>query len=328
MKFRKTIHLHSIDKVKRPVRKLLSAAVALLSLTAMSAAIPPRPEPARLVNDFAGILTPRQAWQLERALVAFDDSTSNQIAVVTVADLEGYSSSEYATRIGLDWNIGSADHDNGIVVLVKPKTGNSYGDVAISVGYGLEGAIPDAYCKRIIDNEMIPRFAEGDYYSGIAAGCKVLMQLASGEISEPREDKSEFSLFGLIISIFLIKPLNAFLLGERYAQNLGIPILRSRFIMLLTTGLLTAIATAFCGPISFIGLAVPHISRLLSRSSNHNHLLPLTILLGGIVTLFCNFCTVAFTSGTVIPINVITPLMGAPVILYVIINQKRSTDFS
>ena len=137
-----------------------------------------------------------------------------------------------------------------------------------------------------------------------------------------------FSLFGIIISIFLIKPLNAFLLGERYAQNLGIPILRSRFIMLLTTGLLTAIATAFCGPISFIGLAVPHISRLLSRSSNHNHLLPLTILLGGIVTLFCNFCTVAFTSGTVIPINVITPLMGAPVILYVIINQKRSTDFS
>lgn len=177
--------------------------MAVLSAAVLCAAIPPRPEPARLVNDFAGILTPRQAWQLERVLVAFDDSTSNQIAVVTAADLEGYSSSEYATRIGLDWDIGSAGHDNGIVVLVKPKTGNSYGDVAISVGYGLEGAIPDAYCKRIIDNEMIPRFAEGDYYSGIAAGCKVLMQLASGEISEPREDKSEFSLFGLM-GLFIV----------------------------------------------------------------------------------------------------------------------------
>ena len=214
MKFRNTIHLHSIDKVKGPVRKLLSAAVALLSLTAMSAAIPPRPEPARLVNDFAGILTPQQEWQLERVLVAFDDSTSNQIAVVTVGSLEGYTSSEYATRIGLDWNIGSADHDNGIVVLVKPKTGNSYGDVAISVGYGLEGAIPDAYCKRIIDNEMIPRFAEGDYYSGIAAGCKVLMQLASGEISEPREDKSEFSLFGLMVSFIIFSVIFFAILGR------------------------------------------------------------------------------------------------------------------
>ena len=214
MKFRKTIHLHSIDKVKRPVRKLLSAAVAILSLTAMSAAIPPRPEPARLVNDFAGILTPQQEWQLERVLVAFDDSTSNQIAVVTVGSLEGYTSSEYATRIGLDWNIGSADHDNGIVVLVKPKTGNSYGDVAISVGYGLEGAIPDAYCKRIIDNEMIPRFSVGDYYSGIAAGCTVLMQLASGEISEPREDKSEFSLFGLMVSFIIFSVIFFAILGR------------------------------------------------------------------------------------------------------------------
>ena len=133
---------------------------------------------------------------------------------MTVADLEGYSSSEYATRIGLDWNIGSADHDNGIVVLVKPKTGNSYGDVAISVGYGLEGAIPDAYCKRIIDNEMIPRFSVGDYYSGIAAGCTVLMQLASGEISEPREDKSEFSLFGLMVSFIIFSVIFFAILGR------------------------------------------------------------------------------------------------------------------
>ncbi len=137
-----------------------------------------------------------------------------------------------------------------------------------------------------------------------------------------------FSLFGLTASIFMIKPLNALALGERYAQNLGVRITQARFTLLLTTGLLTAITTAFCGPISFIGLAVPHISRLLNRSSNHVVLIPTTILLGGIITLICNLCTVIFTSGTIIPINVITPLIGAPIILYVIINQKKIAYFS
>lgn len=166
-------------------------------------AIPERPVPERLVNDYAGIFTTSQEYSLERMLTAFDDSTSNQIAIVTISDLEGYSSSEYATRIGLDWGIGTARHNNGIVVLIKPKTAGSYGDVAISVGYGLEGAIPDAYCRRIIDSEMIPYFSAGDYYSGTVAGCEVLMQLATGEISEPREKEEGFSLFGLM-AVFIV----------------------------------------------------------------------------------------------------------------------------
>ena len=107
-------------------------------------AIPSRPVPQRLVNDYAKIFTPAQRESLERTLVSFDDTTSNQITVVTVTDLEGYSASEYATRIGLDWQVGSAEFDNGVVLLVKPKIGNSYGEVFIAVGYGLEGAIPDA----------------------------------------------------------------------------------------------------------------------------------------------------------------------------------------
>ena len=153
-------------------------------------AIPPRPVPPRLVNDFAGIFTAREALHLEQMLTAFDDSTSNQIAVITTTDLEGLTPAEYATRTGLEWGIGSEKYDNGIVVLVKPKTYGSNGQVNISVGYGLEGAIPDAYAKRIIDNEMIPHFAEGDYFGGIAAGCTTLMKLASGEISEPEETGS------------------------------------------------------------------------------------------------------------------------------------------
>ena len=179
-------------------------------------AIPSRPVPQRLVNDYAGIFTSAQRESLERTLVAFDDTTSNQITVVTVTDLEGYDVSEYATRIGLDWQVGSEKFDNGVVLLVKPKIGNSYGEVFIAVGYGLEGAIPDAYAKRIIENELIPHFREDDYFGGVEAACDVLMKLASGEISEPRGEEEDplWVVFGIFIVIFLIIFVVAILIGD------------------------------------------------------------------------------------------------------------------
>ncbi len=137
-----------------------------------------------------------------------------------------------------------------------------------------------------------------------------------------------FILSGLFISVMLIKPLNALLLGERYSRNLGVSLTRARIIILFVTGLLTAIVTAFCGPVSFIGLAVPHIARLLLGSSNHRQLLPVTVLLGAVVSLLCNLLTVVIGKGTVIPLNVITPLMGAPVIIYVIVNKKKIAYFN
>jgi uncharacterized protein len=167
--------------------------------------------PQRLVNDYAKIFSPAQRESLERTLVAFDDTTSNQITVVTVTDLEGYDVSEYATRIGLDWQVGSEKFDNGVVILVKPKIGNSYGEVFIAVGYGLEGAIPDAYAKRIIDNVLIPHFRENDYFSGVAAACEVLMDLASGEISEaPGDDEDPI---WVLVSIFIVIVLVIFILA-------------------------------------------------------------------------------------------------------------------
>ena len=186
----------------------LLTALMLVVPAAICAAIPSPPSPPRLVNDFAGVFTPRQAGYLENVLTAFDDSTSNQITVVTVNDLEGYTASEYATRIGLDWKVGSEKFDNGVVLLIKPKTQDSGGQVAISVGYGLEGAIPDAYAKRIIDNELIPRFMQDDYFSGTAAACDVLIKLASGEISEPREagddDIGGFIAIGLFLFFVIL----------------------------------------------------------------------------------------------------------------------------
>ena len=130
------------------------------------------------------------------------------------------------------------------------------------------------------------------------------------------------TLVGLILSIALIKPLNALLLGEQYAENLGINTHRVRNILLLVTGLLTAITTAFCGPVAFIGLAVPHIARLLLTTDNHRQLLPATILTGAVVALLCNLlCYLPGETG-VIPLNAVTPLLGAPVIIYVIIKNK------
>lgn len=130
------------------------------------------------------------------------------------------------------------------------------------------------------------------------------------------------SLLALAGSLLLIKPLNALLLGDRYAQNLGINIIRVRNWLLVITGLLTAIVTAFCGPVAFIGLAVPHMARLLLRSDNHRVLMPATILMGAVVALLCNvLCFLPGESG-VIPINAVTPLIGAPVIIYVITNKR------
>lgn len=199
------------------------AASLLLLVSALSHAVPSRPEPQRLVNDLAGIFTDMQEATLERVLVAFDDSTSNQIAVVTVNDLEGYQPSEFATRIGLEWQVGSAKFDNGIVLLVKPKTSDSAGQVFISVGYGLEGAVPDAYAKRIIETELIPHFRSGDYYGGVASACDVLMKLASGEISEPREGEAgdPFAVFIIFVLIFLVIFILAALAGKGNSGNGG-----------------------------------------------------------------------------------------------------------
>lgn len=181
--------------------------IVALAFTASAFAIPSRPSPERLVNDLAGTFTSRQAEELERVLVAFDDSTSNQIAVVTVKDLEGYEPAEYATRIGLDWGVGSEKFDNGIVILVKPKD-NTAGKVFIAIGYGLEGAIPDAYAKRIINEVMIPHFRNDDYYGGVAEACKVLMKLASGEISELREDEFDAddagAIAGAVVTLIIL----------------------------------------------------------------------------------------------------------------------------
>ena len=128
---------------------------------------------------------------------------------------------------------------------------------------------------------------------------------------------------GLIGARVLIKPLNALMLGDSYAENLGINILRTRNWLLIVTGILTAVTTAFCGPVAFIGLAVPHIARLLLTTDNHRVLLPATILCGAVIALVCNLICFLPGENGVIPLNAVTPIMGAPVIIYVIAKGRK-----
>lgn len=192
----------------------------------LSAQVPPRPQPQRLVNDLADIFSSSQEERMEQTLVAFTDSTSNQIAVVSVPDLYGMDKAQLAFQIGEEWGVGQQKFDNGVVILVKPKVGNSRGEVFIATGYGLEGVLTDAVCRRIIEQYMIPAFQANDYYAGVENALNVILPLAAGEISTDEfasGDGSEsviasvfFLLFIFIIFVALFKSG-----GNNRPQNMG-----------------------------------------------------------------------------------------------------------
>lgn len=126
---------------------------------------------------------------------------------------------------------------------------------------------------------------------------------------------------GLVLSVLLIKPLNLLLLGEQYATNLGLNVRTTRRVILVATGVLTAVTTAFCGPVAFLGLAVPHIARLATGTSSHTVLIPATILSGAVIALVCNLVCI-LPENIIIPLNAVTPIFGAPVIIYIIFKKR------
>lgn len=205
-------------EIKNAVAAFFAAAAVLCSVTA--SAIPARPEPPRLVNDLAGIMTHGQVDALEQRLVAYSDSTTTQIAVLVVNDLEGENASFYAIKTHESWGIGSAVNDNGVLILVKPKNDNGSGEVFISVGYGLEGAIPDARAKRIINEIMIPHFIENDYYGAIEEACDMIIRLANGEDFSSEESDGNHGIFGGAVMLLLFIILVVFLM-KRGSKNGG-----------------------------------------------------------------------------------------------------------
>ncbi len=177
----------------------------LLSVTTgLQAQIPERPNPPRLLNDLAGILTNQQAHSLETNLNDFNRTTSNQIVVLIVDDLRGLSASDFAYQIGEKWGVGQSKFDNGIVLLVKVKN-QTAGEVFIATGYGLEAVLPDATCKRIIEQEMIPAFRENDYYAGIVNALNVIIPIAKGEFSHENYGSEGLPVPGIIaVLVFLL----------------------------------------------------------------------------------------------------------------------------
>ncbi len=160
----------------------------------------PKPNPPKLVNDAANVLSPEQRQILEQKLVALDDSTSNQIAVVLIPTLDGYEVQEYANKLFREWGIGSKGTNNGVLILAAIDDRK----VWIEVGYGLEGAIPDIVASDIYRNKIVPAFKEGNYYRGIDDAVNALGKAAAGEYKIKRERKGSGRTTGKSILTFVI----------------------------------------------------------------------------------------------------------------------------
>ncbi|MBQ3634319.1 MAG: TPM domain-containing protein [Bacteroidales bacterium] len=168
--------------------------------------LPNPPSPPRLVNDFAHVMTDDAVRYLEKFLVSVNDTTSNQVCVVTLNTLRDYDIAMYSQELFDYWGIGQADKNNGVLILVKVKTGNSNGQAFITTGYGLEGALPDISCSHIVNDKMIPYFKAGDYSSGIIAGAKSVVEAIQGEYTAEYDEDLTFGEWLALIGFLIIFP--------------------------------------------------------------------------------------------------------------------------
>ena len=170
--------------------------------------IPPKPNPPRLVNDLVGLLTPDQRDSLERKLVAYDDSTSSQVAIVIVPTLNDFDPVDYAVKLGREWGIGGKEFNNGVIILISTGADGSQRKVFIATGYGLEGAIPDITAKQIVDNDLIPYLKDKDYFRGLNHAVDAIIAAAAGEYKAPagynKKGKPGGSVLPVIVVIIII----------------------------------------------------------------------------------------------------------------------------
>ncbi len=179
--------------------------LSFFALAGLQAKDPPRrPVPPRLVNDYAGMLTPAEASALESKLVAYNDSTSTQIAIVIEPTIEGDDVFDYSLRLAASWGVGQKGKDNGILIFIALQDRKLY----IQTGYGAEGFLPDALAKRIIETVIKPAFREGQYYAGLNEATTIIMKLGAGEFTADQlgnsADQDGFPWMTIIIIIVLI----------------------------------------------------------------------------------------------------------------------------
>lgn len=193
--------------------KAILAILVLLWTSAISwSQIPDAPNPPRFFNNFSqtDIISEEQGAELEAMLDQFEQETSNEITVVIVDDLNDDEAWHYASELGEKWGVGKADKDNGIVILVKPTEEKGGHQVFISPGRGLEGAVTDISCGEIVDNELIPNFKKGDYFTGIKNAIVVLEKMAKGEINQMsyrranRKNDTAGSIFAFLAIIIIV----------------------------------------------------------------------------------------------------------------------------
>jgi uncharacterized protein len=183
----------------------LTSVLLFVSFVTLAQNIPARPNPPRLVNDFAGVLSPQEEQELERQLVSYDDSTSNQIAIVLVKTLDDYPIEEYTLKLFREWGVGNKSNNNGVVILAAIDDRK----IRIEAGYGLEGAIPDITGNHIIQNDIQPNFRSGDYYEGLSKAANSIIKAAAGEYKAPanyRKKKGGGSAlpFGFLVFIIIM----------------------------------------------------------------------------------------------------------------------------
>lgn len=186
--------------------KRVISILLLLSIVTIANAqecFPNKPNPPKAVNDFAGILSESEQASLESSLRAFEDTTSIAIVIAVVTDLCDMDKASYSYQLFEKWGIGNKEKNNGVLIMVKPKEIDGRGEVFIETGYGMEGVLPDAIAKRIVENEIIPNFKNKDYYGGIANAAQTVMEISAGEYSADEYAKGA-GLKSLLPFLFVI----------------------------------------------------------------------------------------------------------------------------
>ncbi|MEA3496885.1 MAG: TPM domain-containing protein [Bacteroidota bacterium] len=214
--------------------KILSIILLLLFTTIINAQVPERPKKARLVNDYVGILNANEVAQLEQKLVKFNNSTSTQIVIVIVDDLNGQDKSMFAYEIGEKWGVGQKKFNNGVVILVKPTGGQGERKTFIAVGYGLEPVIPDAIAKRIVEKELLPYFRNNDFYGGLDKATNVIMKLAMKEFTPDEyieKTKTKPITYFPIIFVILFFIIFRAISVRSYSRSNSIPFWTALFLM-------------------------------------------------------------------------------------------------
>ena len=208
--------------MRKKIKYILLILISFISIQTIAQNFPQKTNPPRIVNDYTNFLTKSENQKLENKLAEFSRETSTQIAIVIVESIDGYDVASYAFELGERWGVGQKGKDNGILIVIKPKTLASKGEITIATGYGVEGAVPDAIAKRIIENEIKPYFKQNMFYKGLDEATNRIMELSRGEYTADDYKQATSGSVGSAIPtviIFLIVIIFSFIGRARRARH-------------------------------------------------------------------------------------------------------------